>query len=103
MPWQRIQNEGVNERDAVYLHILRFGLARLRDAAVCGNLEYCAVEAEHLHNVPSLVGEPNEHRHDYYFDKERPYYLECVDRSVPDIEFTLARYAELWQRLSEMR
>src|SRR5688572_11024743 len=103
MPWEPIQNEGVSERDAIYLHILHFGLVRLRDTAGCGNAAYCAVEADHLHNLPSLVGESNEHRHDYYFDKERPFYLERVDRSVPGIEFTLARYAELWQRLSELR
>ena len=103
MPWEPIQNEAMNERDAVYLHILRFGLVRLRDAAGDGSAAYCAVEAEHLHNLPSLIGESNESRHDYYFDKERPLYLERVDRSVPGIEFTLARYSELWQRLSEMR
>jgi hypothetical protein len=103
MPWELIQNKGVNERDAAYLHILRFGLTCLRDAAGGGNAAYCAVEADHLHNLPSLVGEANECRHDYYFDRERPLYLERVDRSVPGIEFTLARYAEIWQRLSELR
>jgi hypothetical protein len=61
------------------------------------------VEAEHLHNVPSLIGEPNEHRHDCYFNVERPYYLERVDRSVPGIDFTLARYGEIWERLAELR
>lgn len=75
----------------------------MREAVRLENAAYCAVEADHLHNLPSLIGEPNERRHDHYFDKERVLYLERIDRSVPDIEFTLARYSELWQRLAELR
>jgi hypothetical protein len=104
MSWEPIlSTEGMSERDSVYVHILHFGLVRLRDAAEAGNALYSAVEADHLHNVPSLIGERNELRHDLYFDEDRPHYLNRVDHSVPGIEFTLARYAELWQRLAELR
>ena len=92
----------MTERDEIYRQILHIGLNELRDAAVNGRIQYCAVEAEHLHNIPSLIGEPNELRHDYYFDAERAYYLERVERSE-EIEFMLGRYAELWQQLEELR
>ncbi len=93
----------MNERDKAYVQILHFGLLRLRDAAELGKVEYCAVEAEHLHNIPSLIGEPNEGRHDYYIEKERGFYLERVDRSIPGIDFTLRRYAEPWQQIEAQR
>jgi hypothetical protein len=89
----------MSERDQIYIQILGHGLQRLRDSALLGMIEYCAIEAEHLHNLPSLIGESNERRHEYYFEKERPFYLERVDRSVPGIEFTLRRYEECWQKL----
>ena len=90
-------------RDKVYVQILHFGLLRLREAASIGKVEYCTVEAEHLHNLPSLIGETNELRHAYYFDKERTSYFEHVDRSMPGIDFTLRRYEELWHELGQLR
>lgn len=92
----------MTERDAIYVQILHHGLSRIRDYAALGHLQYCAVESEHLHNIPSLIGETNEHRHVYYFSKERAHYLENVDRSIPGLDFTLSRYAELWTRLSKL-
>ncbi|MEM8945981.1 MAG: hypothetical protein AAGD11_12465 [Planctomycetota bacterium] len=94
---------GTDSRDEIYLLILHYGLLRLREAARAGLSAYCEVEADHLHNLPSLVGERNEHRHTYYFEKERTLYLERVDRSVPDIGYTLSRYDELWTQLADLR
>lgn len=90
------------ERDEIYLKILQYGLLRIREAAHLGLNSYCEVEGDHLHNLPSLVGEPNEKRHHYYFNGERTLYLERVDPSIPGIEFTLNRYRELWERLSAL-
>lgn len=92
----------MNERDAIYIQILHHGLLRLRDAAATGHTHHCSVEAEHLHNIPSLVGETNEHRHACYLGQERCHYLEHIDRSLPGLEFTLSRYAELWERLAKL-
>ena len=92
----------MTERDKIYASILGFGLSHLRDAARLGLVEYCAIEADHLHNVPSLIGETNELRHRYYFEKEREHYLERVDRSVLRVDFVLARYEELWSELLKL-
>jgi hypothetical protein len=45
----------------------------------------------------------NEQRHDLYLYEERLLYLERVDRSIPGIEFTLARYIELWQHQIDLK
>jgi hypothetical protein len=90
----------MTERDQIYIKILKYGLQRIRDCSELGLIAYCAVESEHLHNLPSLVGEKNEHRHTYYFQKERTLYLERVDRTTPGIDFTLNRYSELWDKLN---
>lgn len=92
----------MTERDAIYIQILHYGLLRIRDSAALGYLPYCAVESEHLHNIPSLIGETNEHRHVYYYDQERALYLEHLDRSIPGLDFTLCRYEELWNRLGQL-
>ena len=92
----------MSKRDQIYIRILEHGLLRLRDAGLLGMTEYCAIEAEHLHNLPSLIGEANERRHEYYFEKERPYYLERVNRSVPGFDLTLRRYEECWQELRDL-
>jgi hypothetical protein len=94
----------MNDRDQIYIQILRFGLLAIRDQASSGNAQYCEIEAEHLHNLPSLIGEPNERRYDYYLDVEKPSYLERVERlPVSGIDFTLNRYAELWIQLEQYR
>jgi len=92
----------MTERDAIYVQILQHGLLRIRDSAALGHLQYCAAESEHLHNIPSLIGESNEHRHVYYFSQERAHYLEHVDRSIPGLDFTLRRYEELWAQLQQL-
>ena len=92
----------MTERGAIYVQILHHGLLRIRDSAALGHLQYCAVESEHLHNIPSLIAETNEKRHLYYFCQERTHYLEHVDQTLPGLDFTLSRYTELWARLSKL-
>jgi len=93
----------VNERDQIYVEILRYGMLKLREVAHMKRLECCEVEAEHLHNIPSLIGETNDYRHAYYIDSEVPFYLERVDRAPDMTRFALARFEPLWARLRELR
>jgi hypothetical protein len=86
-------------RDRIYVEILRFALPQMRDAAEAGMVKYCAIEAEHIHNIPSLIGESNENRHTYYLNVERAYYLERVDTQLPLVQMLLRRYRELWSEL----
>jgi hypothetical protein len=52
-------------RDRAYLDLLHQGLVFLR-ATRCGRLEIAAMEAEHLHEVPTLIGSAGEGRRLYY-------------------------------------
>jgi len=88
-------------RDEIYIKILHFRLLSLRDASFRGDVEYWKIESDHLHNIPSLIGETNQLRHDYYFEKEKTHYLDSVITGQNEIDFTLARYHEFWSELEK--
>jgi hypothetical protein len=92
----------MSRRDEIYLRMLDFALVTMRNYAQDWPAGYCVVEADHVHNLPSLVGETNEARHVYYLRDERAIYLERVDRTRPGIDFLLARYEELWTELEAL-
>ena len=66
----------ITPRDRAYLDLLHHGLVLLRNFAHAGQVELCRIEADHLHNIPTLLDEPNEHRHEYYIRGERGLYLQ---------------------------
>ena len=67
----------------IYADILTIGLNGIRNAATAGNVELCRIEAEHLHNLPSLMDDSNIARHLYYFNQERVVYIKSLeDQSV---------------------
>ncbi len=59
-------SEAVGSRERAYLDILHRGLVLVRNLAHGGQTELCRIEADHLHNIPSLLGETNECRHVFY-------------------------------------
>ncbi len=75
-------------QDEAYLSILARGIVEIRNLLygssprpfthefdrVVLHGELAAIEAEHLHNIPTLIGEENKHRHAYYLDAERGLY-----------------------------
>jgi hypothetical protein len=99
-----ILSAGMRTRDEVYLDILKWGLLHIRNAGCSGDARTCEIESDHLHNLPSLIGERNELRHRYYFDDERALYLERItaqdSTAVELASFTMARYRELWAELA---
>ncbi|HEY3966083.1 MAG TPA: hypothetical protein VGM05_16100 [Planctomycetaceae bacterium] len=95
-----------NTRDQAYLDLLGRGLFRVRDCAACGEFDLCRIEADHLHNIPSLLGEANENRHVYYIDIERGLYRErlrmlaATERVTEYIEVSEMLYSEAWRALA---
>lgn len=65
----------MSERDQAYLQLLQVGLLLFRQALDSGDPEWARAESEFLHNVPSLIGETNEARHRFFWEKERAAYL----------------------------
>jgi hypothetical protein len=91
----------MSELDGLYILILQSGLAAIRNAARNGDLEYCAIESEHLHEIPSLIGEPNILRHRYYATQARPVYLEWAMQNNRENVRVLVDYfySKPWKRM----
>jgi len=74
--------------------ILQTGLLRIRALGSAGNAQTCAIEADHIHNVPDLLMHGSRERLDYYWNVERPSYIQ----QTPATE--LAVWEPLWRQLS---
>jgi hypothetical protein len=95
--------DAVQPRLQAYLDLLHRGLVQLRNFAHGGNAELCRIEADHLHNIPSLLYEDNEHRHEYYIRGERGLYLQRL-REVGAAEYLEqvgSLYSGPWRVLAE--
>jgi hypothetical protein len=91
-------------RDREYLELLHFGLVLLRNYSHSGRVDLCRVEADHLHELPTLVGEPNEGRHLHYLVATRPHYLDSLRRlgASDYLEQVGIWYAEPWRALTSV-
>ncbi len=95
-------DEAVQPRDRAYLDLLHHGLVLLRNFAHGGRVDLCRIEAEHLHEIPTLIGEANEHRHRYYLRGTRGLYLRSL-RALGVAEYLEQVgiwYAEPWRVLA---
>jgi len=74
----------MNSLNKYYLQLLEIGFLVLRQAADEGDSNWLSAELDFLHNVPSLVGETNLHRHRYFWFQERDRYLSWIENSGSD-------------------
>src|SRR5262249_8659328 len=75
------------------LGLLETGLKRIRSLGWSGQPDRCAVEADHLHNLPALLSDYSEELLRYYWDVERPAF---IDRTPTD---QVAAWEPLWEKL----
>jgi hypothetical protein len=75
--------------------ILELGILRIRVFGWDGRAAECADEADHIHNLPSLVLSPNLDRVRYYNNVERPSFV-CHATSTCD------QFATLWASLDSV-
>ena len=94
----------MNPRQKAYLDLLAHGLVAVRNLAYGDRSELCGVEADHLHNIPSLLDETNENRHVYYIAKERGLYLDRLRQMGADNHLTqmMAWNNQAWLTLSSI-
>ena len=94
----------MEELSEMYKAILTAGLIAIRDAAEVGDIARCRAEAEHLHNLPSLLEEKNKQRHLYYFSTEKTTYLEWVlsTKRKDLMEFVSMAYMPYWKQMEEV-
>jgi hypothetical protein len=96
-------SEVLQPRDRAYLDLLYYGLILLRNYSYGGRVELWRAEAEHLHEVPRLVGEASEYQHTYYLRGTRGLYLQQL-REIGDpvyLEQVAIWYTGPWQVLAE--
>jgi hypothetical protein len=82
-----------SEIAGILLEMLTTGLLRIRALGWAGDSRRCAVEADHIHNLPFLLRNCDPYGLAYYWEVERVSY---IDQSGPD---QLAAWEPLWQRL----
>jgi hypothetical protein len=78
---------------AILQEILHAGLLQIRATAWTGDAEQCAVQADHLHNLPSILLHYSPERLLYYWDAERPGF---IAQSAPD---AVRLFEPLWNQL----
>jgi len=74
----------------------------IRELAYAGKTALCEIEADHLHNIPSVFNEANEARHHCYIVPERKHYLEKL-KAHGDAEYLGERmmlYGDPWKVLA---
>jgi hypothetical protein len=91
-------------RQRAYLDLLAGGVVAVRNQAYSGQLALCEIEADHIHNIPSLLEEPNELRHRYYIIQERGLYLDRL-KSLGASEYLESMrvwYSQPWKVLASI-
>lgn len=82
----------------VILDILTRGLLAIRSYGWAGEAAKAASEADHLHNLPDLLRDYKWDKLEYYWDIERPCY---INRAAPDDRRGF-HFDDLWQELAEL-
>jgi len=77
------------------LEILTHGLLRIRVSGWNGQADRCAVEADHLHNIPGILRDFNIGELTYYWDATRVWFM----AESSDVGF--AEMEEPWLRIDE--
>ena len=77
----------------IIAEIIQTGLLRIRSLGWSGDAGRCAIEADHIHNLPGLLTNYSPDLLKYYWEVERPSYLGQTPSDV-------ACYERLWSRLS---
>jgi hypothetical protein len=68
----------------ILLDILRHGLLACRAAGWRGDPDGCAIQADHLHNLPDLMADYSVEKLRYYWEVERPAFAVDCPREERD-------------------
>lgn len=65
----------------VLLRILNRGVLRIRAFACAKEPKKCFIEADHLHNIPSMLADYRPEKLRYYWESERPAFVQQIAES----------------------
>jgi hypothetical protein len=74
--------------------LIRTAILNIRIAGNAGDAKRCAIEADHVHNLPSLLGDYSDDLLRFYLDVER---VSFIDQSAGR---DLRTYEAQWHKLS---
>lgn len=72
----------LEQTKVILLEIIQDGLLQIRAAAEIGDIELCRIEANHLHNLPSLIKNFSLDLLGYYIDVEAKQYLREAEGKI---------------------
>jgi hypothetical protein len=78
------------------LKLLQVGILRCRAFAWSKDPDRCAVEADHVHNLPDLLADYRPEKMQYYWDVERPCFIDST------VEGDRGPFEALWQQLQPL-
>jgi len=84
-----------DETRTVLLDILRIGILRIRLLGWDGHGQQCAIEADHLHNIPQLIQSLNLEQLLYYYSIERPAFLSSIASNTN-------QFKSYWEHLAQL-
>ena len=73
--------------------IIQAGILNIRAFGGAGDCRRCAIEADHIHNLPDILGHYSQEQLKYYWEVERPSFMSQVG------EADLAGFEPLWNKL----
>jgi hypothetical protein len=80
----------------ILLAIIRTAALRVRTLGWSGDARRCAVEADHIHNLPDLLIDYSAEGLRYYWEVEKPSYERASSPSE------LAAFRSLWDELEQV-
>src|SRR3954451_5696939 len=80
----------------VLLEIIETAILRIRAAGWSGDASRCAVEADHIHNLPHLLADYSSAGLRFYWEVEKPSYEQISSAS------DLAVFRPLWAELQQI-
>jgi hypothetical protein len=81
---------------AILLGILRTGILRVRAMGWSQQADRCAVEADHIHNLPDLLNDYHPDRLRFYWETERTSFLQQSQHEE------MGAFQLLWDRLATL-
>lgn len=94
----------MDDLDRLYTRLLQVGLLVLDQALEARDTEWARAEIQHLHNIPSLVGEDNAERQSYYWNEERAQYLDWINSHGSELARSRMRtyYEPIWDEMAPL-
>lgn len=94
----------MDELNSLYIQMMHVGMLVLRQALSEGDRDWANAEVELLHNVPSLINEPDACQHQYFWNATRAHHVEWASGSGRERAKSCVNtyYQPLWNQMEPL-